>query len=65
MGVLGAIAPVVIVLGWSQLNRIDGLLAVRQEELDVLQRVPMLRALPVPMIEHLARRITPRRAPTR
>lgn len=61
MAVLGAVAPVAILLATPRLTRLDRLLAVRQRELDVLQQVPMLRTLPVPTIEHLARHITPRR----
>lgn len=57
---LGGAAPLGALLAWRRLRRIDELLGVRQDELDVLQQVPMLRALPVPMIEHLARRLTVR-----
>lgn len=61
MVTLGSLAPLVIVAGRRRLLRIDNVLAIRQDELDLLQRVPMLRALPVPMIEHLARRLFVRR----
>ena len=57
---LGAVAPFVVLIAWRGLSHMDQSLAVRQRELDVLQRVPMLRTLPVPTIEHLARRITPK-----
>lgn len=57
---LGACAPVAVLVGLRRLRRIDALLEAQQAELDVLQQVPMLRALPVPTIEHLARRLVVR-----
>ena len=60
MVVLGSVAPIAVAYAWSRLNRLDASLGVRQCELDVLQQVPMLRTLPVPTIEHLARRLKAR-----
>jgi MFS family permease len=52
--VVGAVAPVVCVLGWRRLTAIDRSVAVRTDDIAVLRRVPMLRPLPVPVIEQLA-----------
>jgi MFS family permease len=52
--VLGALGPVTAAAGWIRLSRIDAHLSTRSDEIDVLQRVPMLRMLPVPTIERLA-----------
>lgn len=57
MVALGAVLPLVALACWARLARIDQLLAVRQTRLNVLQRVPMLRALPVPTIERLTRSV--------
>jgi CRP-like cAMP-binding protein len=52
--VIGAVAPVVCLLWWRRLTVIDSSLAVRTEDIMLLRQVPMLRPLPVPVIEHLA-----------
>ncbi len=52
---VGAVAPVVCLLAWSRLTTIDRSVAVRTDEIDLLRRVPMLRPLPVPVIEQLCR----------
>ncbi len=57
MVLLGAVAPVTVALTWPRLRRIDALLGARNAELAILQQVPMLRLLPVPTIEHLARHL--------
>ncbi len=52
---VGAVAPVVCLLAWSRLTAIDRTVGVRTDDIDLLRRVPMLRPLPVPVIEHLGR----------
>jgi MFS family permease len=54
---VGLLLPTASVLCWHRLRALDGHLAVRDEEIDVLRRAPMLDGLPVPSIEHLARRL--------
>jgi MFS family permease len=51
---VGAIAPVVCLLFWRRLTTIDASVAVRTDDIMLLRRVPMLRPLPVPVIEQLA-----------
>ncbi len=52
---VGAVTPVVCLLAWSRLTRIDRSVAVRTDDIDLLRRVPMLRPLPVPVLEQLGR----------
>ena len=51
---VGAVAPVVCVLWWRRLTTIDASVAVRTDDIMLLRQVPMLRPLPVPVIEQLA-----------
>jgi MFS family permease len=51
---VGAVAPVVCLLWWRRLTRIDASVAVRTDDITLLRQVPMLRPLPVPVIEQLA-----------
>ena len=51
---VGAVAPVVCLLCWRRLRAIDGSVAVRTDDILLLRRVPMLRPLPVPVVESLA-----------
>ncbi len=50
----GALAPVVGLLWWRRLTSIDASVAVRTDAIELLRQVPMLRPLPVPVIERLA-----------
>jgi hypothetical protein len=59
--VTGLVLPLLAVLCWRRLAALDRRLGVRDDEIDVLRMVPMLRALPVPSIEHLAARAHRRR----
>ncbi|MET0911369.1 MAG: MFS transporter [Ilumatobacteraceae bacterium] len=52
--VLGLVAPICVAASWPRLRAIDASTARRDEEIDVLRRVPMLRPLPMPAIENLA-----------
>lgn len=54
---VGAVTPVACVVWWHQLTAIDHMVAVRTDEIGLLREVPMLRPLPVPVLEHLALRL--------
>jgi len=54
LAVLGLLAPALVALGWRHLSSIDASVAHRDEEIEVLKMVPMLRPLPMPAIENLA-----------
>ena len=45
----------VCLLAWSRLTAIDRSVAVRTDDIVLLRRVPMLRPLPVPVLEQLGR----------
>jgi MFS family permease len=51
---VGAVAPIVCLLWWRRLRAIDRSVAVRTDDITLLRQVPMLRVLPVPVIEQLA-----------
>ncbi len=55
---VGGVTPVVCLLWWRRLTFIDQSVAVRSEAIVLLRQVPMLRPLPVPVIEMLARGLT-------
>jgi MFS family permease len=55
--VLGLFAPALVVLAWARLRAIDGSIAHRDAEVKVLNRVGMLRALPMAAVDDLARRV--------
>ncbi len=52
---VGLVAPVVCLVAWRGLTRIDRSVSTRTDELGVLRQVPMLRPLPVPVLEQLGR----------
>jgi MFS family permease len=54
LAVLGLVAPALAALAWRRLRAIDASIAHRDAEIAVLQRVGMLRPLPMPAIENLA-----------
>jgi hypothetical protein len=51
---VGAVAPAVCLLWWRRLGAVDRSVAVRTDDILLLRQVPMLRPLPVPVLEHLA-----------
>lgn len=55
---VGAVAPVACLLLWRRLTTADRTLAVRTDHIDLLRQVPLLRPLPVPVIEQLAHGLT-------
>ena len=52
---IGLVCPVLAVASWRRLRRLDRSVGVHDLEVELLQQVPMLRTLPLPSIEHLAR----------
>ncbi|HEX2127381.1 MAG TPA: cyclic nucleotide-binding domain-containing protein [Thermoleophilaceae bacterium] len=54
LAALGLVAPALAALAWRRLRAIDSSIAHRDAEIAVLQRVGMLRPLPMPAIENLA-----------
>jgi predicted MFS family arabinose efflux permease len=63
MVVTGLLLPVLAVLAWRPLTRLDGRLAVRDDGIAVLRSAAMLQLLPVPSIEYLATHAVERRVP--
>jgi len=53
--VVGLVCPLLAVLSLPRLRRLDRSLGVRDHDVALLRQVPMLRALPLPSIEQLAR----------
>ena len=51
---VGAVTPVVCLLWWRRLTAIDRSVTVRTDDIMLLRQVPMLRPLPVPVLEQLA-----------
>ena len=51
---VGLVAPFVVTVVWSRLKKIDGGLTVRTDAIALIREVPMLRPLPVPVLEQLA-----------
>jgi hypothetical protein len=56
---IGLVCPVLAGLSWGRLRRLDRSVGVRDLDVGLLQRVPMLRTLPLPSIEQLARGLEP------
>jgi MFS family permease len=54
LAVIGLVAPTAVVVAWRRLQAIDRSIAHRDDEIEVLKRVGMLRPLPMPAIENLA-----------
>ena len=52
---LGSICPLAAALSWPRLRALDRVVSVREREIELLRRVPMLGVLPVVTIEQLAR----------
>jgi MFS family permease len=54
---LGSLCPALAILAWPRLRKLDRTMVVREREIELLRRVPMLRPLPVVTIEQLARHV--------
>jgi MFS family permease len=55
---VGALAPAAVVACWPALRRLDLRVRVRDADIALLQRIPMLRILPEATIEQLAARLS-------
>jgi len=51
---VGLVTPVAVAVRWAELRRLDVRMRVRDADIELLQNVPMLRALPEATIEQLA-----------
>jgi MFS family permease len=56
---IGLPCPILAAVAWPRLRRLDRFIGVRDQEISLLHRVPMLRPLPLPSIEQLARGLEP------
>ena len=52
---VGLVCPVLAAASWWRLTALDRTVEVHDAEVELLQRVPMLRTLPLPSVEQLAR----------
>ncbi len=59
MAAVGLLCPILVVASWRRLKRPDRYIGELDEEIGLLQRVPMLQPLPLPAIEQLARGLEP------
>ena len=57
--VIGALCPLAAAAGWLRLRRLDQSIDLRDREIELLHEVALLRPLPLPALEHLARRLVP------
>ena len=56
---IGLVCPVLAAASWWRLRALDRTVGVHDEDVGLLQRVPMLRPLPLPSVEQLARGLEP------
>ena len=57
--VIGALCPLAAAAGWLRLRRLDQSIGIRDQEIELLHEVALLRPLPLPAIERLARGLEP------
>ena len=62
---VGLVCPVLAAASWWRLRALDSTVGVHDDVVGLLQRVPMLRTLPLPSVEQLARGLEVRRRPRR
>ena len=60
---VGAICPILAAAAWRRLRHLDRDIGVLDEEIELLHGVPMLKPLPLPAIEQLARGLEPVHVP--
>ena len=63
--VIGALCPLAAAAGWLRLRRLDQSIGIRDQEIELLHEVALLRPLPLPAIERLARGLEPVSVPAR
>lgn len=56
---IGLVCPVMAVVSWWRLRHLDRTVSVHDLDVELLRRVPMLRTLPLPSVEQLARGLEP------
>ena len=59
MAAIGSLCPILVVTTWRRLKHPDRYVEELDDEIGLLQRVPMLQPLPLPAIEQLARGLEP------
>lgn len=57
--IIGLVCPILAVASWWRLRHLDRTVGVHDLDVGLLRRVPMLRPLPLPSIEQLARGLEP------
>jgi MFS family permease len=57
--IVGALCPILVAVAWRRLRHLDRDIGVLDEEIGLLHGVPMLKPLPLPAIEQLARGLEP------
>jgi MFS family permease len=57
--IVGVLCPILVAAASPRLVRLDRFIGVRDQEIALLQAVPMFRPLPLPAIEQLARGLEP------
>ena len=57
--VIGLVCPVLAAVSWWRLRALDDTVGAHDEDVGLLQRIPMLRTLPLPSVEQLARGLEP------
>jgi hypothetical protein len=63
LAALGAVGPVLVLLSWRGLRRLDAVMVVRGEDMALLRTVRALDPLPLPALEQLATALEPRHVP--
>jgi Cyclic nucleotide-binding domain len=63
LGVVGALGPTLVLLGWWGLRRLDAAMVDRAEDIALLRTVQVLDPLPLPALEQLAADLTPLHVP--
>jgi hypothetical protein len=63
LAVVGALGPVLVLLGWAGLRRLDSAMADRTAGIALLRTVSVLDPLPLPALEQLAADLAPERVP--
>jgi MFS family permease len=56
---VGSLCPLLALAAWGRLKRLDRNIGVEDKEISLLRAIPMLRSLPLPAIEQLARGLEP------
>jgi MFS family permease len=57
--IVGVLCPIAVAASWHRLRRLDQSIGIRDQEIALLQAVPLLNPLPLPAVERLARGLQP------